>query len=79
MMTPHRERTSNVGPVSETVTQMTVPEAARRLGLPGDEVYRLIFRSVLVGRPANDGAVYVSIASITEYESRLRAEQSTDR
>jgi hypothetical protein len=65
--------------VSDTVTQITVPEAARRLGLPGDDVYRLIFRGVLVGRPSNDGAVYVSITSITEYEAKRRAEQPTDR
>lgn len=48
-------------------TKMTVPEAARRLGLAGGEVYRLIFRGELPGVPGEDGAVYVSAASVSRY------------
>lgn len=56
-----------MGSVTDTDAQITVPEAARRLGLPGDEVYLLIFRGGLVGGPSTDGAVYVSPASVDEY------------
>ena len=61
--------------VNDTTTQLTVPEAARRLGLPGDDVYRLIFRGVLAGGPSQDGAVYVSTASVDEYRAKLGADQ----
>jgi hypothetical protein len=53
--------------VTPTDAQITVPEAARRLGLPGDEVYRLIFRGDLRGAPREDGGVYVSVASLEKY------------
>jgi hypothetical protein len=53
--------------MTPTDAQITVPEAARRLGLPGDEVYRLIFRGELWGAPRKDGAVYVSVASLEAY------------
>lgn len=56
-----------MGSVTDTDARITVPEAARRLGLPGDAVYRLIFGGVLVGGPNNDGAVYVSVTSLHEY------------
>jgi excisionase family DNA binding protein len=56
-------------------TQLTVPEAARRLGLPGDDVYRLIFRGTLPGRPSEDGAVYVSSSAVDEYKAKLVAER----
>jgi hypothetical protein len=68
------KRRSNLGLVNDT-TQLTVPEAARRLGLPGDDVYRLIFRGVLVGAPSEDGAVYVSAASVDEYRAKSAAER----
>jgi hypothetical protein len=68
-----------VGSVSGTDAQITVPEAARRLGLPGDDVYRLIFRGQLVGRPREDGAVYVSVASLHEYLTKHRASQTKKR
>jgi hypothetical protein len=47
--------------------KVTVPEAARRLGLPGGDVYRLLFRGELEGGPADDGAVYVAVASLEQY------------
>lgn len=61
--------------VNDTTAQLTVPVAARRLGLPGDDVYRLIFRGVLAGRPSEDGAVYVSSAAVDEYKAKLAAER----
>lgn len=61
--------------VNDTTTQLTVPEAARRLGLPGDDVYRLIFRGVLVGGPSENGAVYVSAATVEQYKAKLAAER----
>lgn len=72
------KRASNVDSVVDTDAQITVPEAARRLGLPGDDVYRLIFRGVLVGGPNKDGAVYVSVASLRDYLSQHRAGQATE-
>jgi hypothetical protein len=56
--------------------QITVPEAARRLGLPGGEVYRLIFRGELRGGPREDGALYVSTASLEQYRSAHPAAQA---
>lgn len=53
--------------VPHTDAQITVPEAARRLGLPGEQVYRMIFRGELIGGPHEDGAVYVSAVSVEEY------------
>lgn len=64
--------------VTDIDARITVPEAARRLGLPGDDVYRLIFRGVLVGGPNNDGAVYVSVASLDEYLAKHRAGRATE-
>lgn len=67
-----------MGSVTGTDAQITVPEAARRLGLPGDDVYRLIFRGVLVGGPSKDGAVYVSVASLQDYLAHHRGSQAKD-
>ena len=61
--------------MNDTTTKLTVPEAARRLGLPGDDVYRLIFRGVLPGEPSEDGAVYVSAGAVDEYKAKLAAER----
>jgi hypothetical protein len=66
-------RKSNVAFMTGADAQITVPETARRLGLPGDDVYRLIFRGELVGGPAGDGAVYVSVTSLEEYLAQHRA------
>ena len=43
------------------------PKVARRLGIDGRDVYRLIFDGELDGRPDADGIVYVSEASVEAY------------
>lgn len=58
---------SNLDFVTDTDAKLTVPEAARRLGLAGGDVYRLIFDRALSGGPSHDGAVYVSAASVDAY------------
>lgn len=50
--------------------RLTVPEAARLLGIAGEAVYQLIFEGVLPGRPGSDGAVYVSVQDLDEYADR---------
>jgi len=40
------------------------PEVPRRLGLPGAQVYELIFAGELDGRPDDEGIVYVTEASV---------------
>lgn len=55
----------------DTEQRLTVPQAARRLGLPGEEVYRLIFGGHLEGGPGRDGAVYVSATSVESYLQTL--------
>ena len=59
--------------------QITVPEAARRLGLPGEQVYRMIFRDELIGGPHEDGAVYVSAVSVEEYVAHHMTGQAEQR
>ena len=44
-----------------------VPEAARRLGLDGVEVYRLISAGELAAGRGPDGLVYVRTAAIAAY------------
>jgi excisionase family DNA binding protein len=56
-----------VEPMATTDVKLTVPEAARRLGVDGGDVYRLIFRGTLPGRPGPDGAVYVTAQTVDEY------------
>ena len=46
------------------------PEAARRLGIDGADVYRLLFAGELDGGPGEDGLVYVSEASVIAYLER---------
>lgn len=55
-----------VGDVA-TDARLTVPEAARRLGLPGGDVYRLVFTGALVGAPDEDGAVYILVDAVDRY------------
>jgi len=50
-----------------TDARLRSPEDARRLGIGGDDVYRLIFDGELDGRPDRDGIVYVSEASVAAY------------
>ena len=45
-------------------------EVARRLGLDGADVYRLLFAGDLEGGPGSDGLVYFSEASVDAYLER---------
>ena len=67
-MTPKR---SNVESMTSTEVKLTVPEVARRLGVDGGDVYRLIFQGVLSAKPGSDGAVYVDANSVDEYRANL--------
>ena len=57
--------TSSVGGVGQE--RVSVPEAAKQLGLEGARVYELVFAGDLDGQPADDGRVMVSVASIRAY------------
>jgi hypothetical protein len=46
------------------------PEAARRLGIDGADVYRMLFAGELEGGPGKDGMVYFDEASIDAYVER---------
>jgi len=46
------------------------PEVARRLGIDGADVYRLLFAGELEGGPGVDGLVYMSEASVEAYLER---------
>lgn len=46
------------------------PEVARRLGIAGADVYRLLFAGELDGGPGADGLVYISEASVEGYLER---------
>lgn len=48
-------------------TGLRSPEVARRLGLDGPDVYRLLFDGELEGGPGSDGVVYFSEASVDAY------------
>ncbi len=56
-------------------------EAARRLGIDGADVYRMLFAGELAGGPGRDGMVYFDEASIDAYLERhgfgVVAESST--
>jgi len=52
-----------------TDARLRSPEVARRLGIGGDDVYRLIFNGELDGLPDREGIVYVSEASVAAYAS----------
>lgn len=54
-------------PMASTDVTLTVPEVARRLGMDGGDVYRLVFRRALSGRPGPDGVVYVTAKSVDDY------------
>jgi len=45
-------------------------EAARRLGIDGADVYRMLFAGELDGGPGQDGVVYFDEASIDAYLER---------
>lgn len=44
-----------------------IPEVARRLGIDGSDVYRLIDAGELEARKGPDGLVYVTEDALTEY------------
>ena len=46
------------------------PDVARRLGLDGPDVYRLLFAGELEGGPGRDGLVYFAEASVESYLER---------
>lgn len=46
------------------------PEVARRIGIDGADVYRLVFAGELDGGPEKDGLVYVTEASVERYLER---------
>ena len=46
------------------------PEVARRLGIDGADVYRLLFAGELDGGPGSDGLVYISAVSVDAYLKR---------
>lgn len=51
--------------------RLTVPQVARRLNLPGPDVYRLIFEGQLAGGPEDDGGVYVTEEAVVAYERKV--------
>ena len=66
---------SNVDAMANADDYVTVPEAARRLRMPGGDVYRLLFDGVLNGGPSNDGAVYITVESIDQYRTALARQE----
>ena len=50
--------------------RVTTPEAARRLGIRPEDVYRLVFAGELEGRPDEDGVVRISERVIADYLDR---------
>lgn len=63
-------RSSLVGVVKVAGTGLRSPEVARRLGIDGADVYRLLFAGELEGGPGADGLVYMSEASVQAYLGR---------
>ena len=59
-----------------TNDRLTVPEVARRLGVPGEQVYEKIFACELDGGPGPDGAVYVTAEALDAYERRTAPARS---
>lgn len=53
-----------------TDARIRAPEAAKRLGIRGRDVYRLIFAGELDGGPDEDGIVYVTEVSVQAYLDR---------
>ena len=50
--------------------RLTTTEAARRLGVEPEDVYRLVFSGELEGRPDADGVVRISEGAVEEYLDR---------
>lgn len=49
---------------------LRIPEVARRLGIDGTDVYRLIEAGELGAGKGADGLVYVTAAAVAEYGER---------
>ena len=47
---------------------LRVPEVARRLGIAGVDVYRLVERGELAAGNGSDGLVYVTAEALEEYQ-----------
>ena len=50
--------------------RLTVPEVARRLGLPGPDVYHVILSGALDGGPDQDDAAYVATVPLAAYQRK---------
>ena len=50
--------------------RLTTTEAARRLGLRPEEIYRLVFAGELEGQPDDDGVVRIDERVIAGYRRR---------
>ena len=55
---------------------LRVPEVARRLGIEGPAVYRLIERGSLLAAKGQDGFVYVDEDSLAQYRATGSAARS---
>lgn len=49
---------------------VTTTEAARRLGIEPEDVYRLVFAGELEARPDDEGVVRISETAIADYIER---------
>lgn len=58
--------------MTEEESRVSVPEAARRLGLRGSEVYRLIFEGELDAVPTLHEGVRVPVAALERWVARYR-------
>lgn len=50
--------------------RLTTTEAARRLGLRAEEIYRLVFAGELEGHPDDDGVVRIDERVLAGYRRR---------
>jgi hypothetical protein len=49
---------------------LRVPEVARRLEIPGEDVYELILQGELAAGKGKDGLVYVRESALEDYKRR---------
>lgn len=49
---------------------LSTTEAAHRLGVTPEDVYRLLFAGELEGRPDEEGVVRISIQAVEDYLQR---------
>ena len=55
---------------ADTEDRLRSPEVAHRLGIPGPDVYQLLFDGELEGGRDEDGRVYFSVASVEAYAAK---------